>query len=952
MEIRNFLKKSALCLAFFLLLVGFSYSQAITGKIIGTVTDDERVPLPGVTVEIESPSLMGTRADVTSEKGYYRFINLPPGLYTVRFNLEGFVPVERKELKVTLGGTTTVDAVLKPKTLAEEVTVISKAPVIDVGKTGVASSFNDEDLLKLPTGRRGISSQLDYVPGFTSESAFGSDGTDNNYALNGLQIASPESGEFRMNPDIEMVEEVEVLTSGVPAEYGQATGAVVNVVTKSGGNDFEGMLGVYSQPDFLVGDNNPKEEYSRDWQSIKHNKWYDASLMLSGAVAKDKVWFFGYLNGHYRSVVRFRGDPQFPRKSQKWAAEFKLTGQIGTRHKISGSFFWLYTGNPMKEPSEFVAQEASAYHYFSKPSHFGYWDWQVSRNALFSIKIGYWCNPEREGDPYLGSSLYRAPHVDIQTGRLSNATDFFLMWNNARFQWNTTLSYYAEDFLGTSHDFKFGVQFDKGESHPAGGYPGNAFYYDQWNQPYLVYQRNPHHYGGQVTGLGVFVDDSIKINRLTINAGIRFDWNKGEIPSWPLMDGPDDIPGTQAPGLSDAIDWKVFSPRIGFTYELTPDHKTLLRVFWGLFHTMPHGTKFGAPGPGIRDTLKWRYIGPPFPEDELPYYWPIDEPPYTIYKTNPQIDPDNWVLYDIIPGDAGYHLDPDLKNPTSSHISLGIDREIFTDFSIGLSFVYKKEWDLIGLEDRGVPGQPGPIYEQVQRTSPDSEAAGYPADKTYTVWNLIGGTHYIVQTNPEEYELDYKSVIFVFNKRYSNNWMLQGSIQWQHSYGLNMAMDWGGNNQELWQNNFGIDPNDWINRKGPLPFLRDWLIKARFAYTLPYGITFGVNYAFAYGELYGRKIRIPDLNQGIRYIWAEPLGKYRHPHEHIMDVRIEKIFTYEQVRLHLIADIFNVMNTWNASVARVQERAYQSLWVGSAAYLEPRRITDPRTMQIGIKLVF
>lgn len=947
-----FLKKSFIVgLMSLFVAVGLVYSQAMTGKIIGTVSDDRGVPLPGVSVEVSSPNLMGTRSDVTSVNGIYRFINLPPGFYVVKFELSAFGPVERQNIRVTLGGTATVDAEMTPSALSVEVTVISTAPVVDVEKTGVTTAFDADDLELLPTGRSGISSQLDYVAGFQSESSFGSDGTDNNYTLNGLPISSPESGEFRMNPDIEMVEEVEVVAIGASAEYGQATGAVVNVVTKSGGNKFSGMVGLYLQPDALIGDNNPSAEFGEDWQSVIHNKWYDASIMLSGAVAQDKVWFFGYWNKRKMNIVRFRGDPEWPRKSVKYAAEFKLTGQIGTRHRVSGNYFWLYSGNPMKEPSDIVATECAAFHYFSKPSHFGYWDWQMSRNSLFSVKIGYWANPEREGDPVpeFGSSLYRAPHFDEQTGRLSNATDFFLMWMNARFQWNTTLSHYAEDFLGANHDLKIGVQYDKGQSHPAGGYPGGAYYLDQDGQPWRVYQQEPHHFGGEVQGIGLFVDDKLKIgNRLTVNAGIRFDYNKGSIPEWPMMDGPDDI-ATTAPGLANAVDWKVFSPRFGFSYELTPDHKTLLRGFWGIFHPMPHGTKFGAPGPGIRDTIKYQYIGPPV---TVPYYTLVDGAPWNIYTTNPQVDPANWFLYDQISGDAGYTMDPDLKNPVSSQFTIGIDREIMRDFAIGFSFVYKKEWNLIGLEDRGIGDEPGPEYELVAMTSPDAVAAGYDADHTWDVWNLVGGTHYIVQTNPDNYYLKYRSFIFTFNKRYSNNWLLQGSIQWQRGVGLNMASGESGNNQEFWNNNFGIDPNDTINRDGRLPFLRDWFVKLRAAYTMPYGINLGANFSFARGELYGREIDIDGLNQGSRRIRAETLGDYRHQDEFQVDLRAEKVFKIDTVRLHLIVDVFNVTNSYVASVARNRSSAFSSVWVGSSAYLSPSDITNPRLAQIGVKIVF
>ncbi len=493
MSLKNFMKKSVIVFSvFFLLMAGLSYSQVSTGKLGGTVGDAEGLPLPGVTVEVSSDSLMGTRTDVTSDKGSFRFMLLNPGQYLVTFRLAGFNSVEMSNVRVSVGGTAHVDVTMEIATLEEEVVVIADTPVIDVEQSGLTSTFRSEDLetLPLPRTRYGISSSLQMHAGFSDYNAFGSDSTQNSFNIDGLGASSPEGGSLRMTPDVDVVEEIEMITIGAPAEYGQMAGAVVNIVKKYGGNKFGGSAAIYLKPDFLVSDNNPLAGS----QSMESVRWYDFSTQISGAIAQDKVWFFLYGNQYTERVIGWRGNPEFPSDRFKMAFELKVTGQIGTAHKISGNLMYIYYDYPVA-PSAFITPQAADNSYFSKPGYFFNWDWQVSRNALFSSKMGMWLNPERGGEPRpgVGGSLFIAPHYDEETGILSQAPDRFNWWQNAKFTFNNTLSYFAEDFLGGDHDFKVGVQFTRGVSHVAKGWPGNAYYYDRNNQPDRMYSKYPHH---------------------------------------------------------------------------------------------------------------------------------------------------------------------------------------------------------------------------------------------------------------------------------------------------------------------------------------------------------------------------------------------------------------------------------------------------------------------------
>lgn len=152
MKVKRIIKKFGfLLLILFLVTAAISYAQRLTGKIVGAVTDEEGVPLPGVTVEISSPALMGgVHTQITSEKGSYRFINLPPGTYKIVFKLEGFQTLERENLIASVGKAVTENIVLKMATLEESVTVTAESPIVDVTKSGMSTTFGKDELEKIP----------------------------------------------------------------------------------------------------------------------------------------------------------------------------------------------------------------------------------------------------------------------------------------------------------------------------------------------------------------------------------------------------------------------------------------------------------------------------------------------------------------------------------------------------------------------------------------------------------------------------------------------------------------------------------------------------------------------------------------------------------------------------------------------------------------------------------
>lgn len=919
---KNIVKIGILLVLVFAFAIGSSYAQRLTGKITGVVTDDEGVPLPGVAVEISSPALMGVRAQVTSEKGVYRFFSLPPGVYKVVFKLEGFQTIESENLRVSLDKTVSENMALKPSAIEESITVTAESPIVDIESSTTSTTYDKEQIENLPSGRFTYFALIKMNPGFTTSygeassriSAFGSNSEENAMYFDGVDMSNPEIGTAWMWPTVDMFEEVEVTGLGAPAEYGNFTGAVVNIVTKSGGNNFSGSASYYGQFQKLTGDNNPEpynEETGEGYYSYHRDKFYDISFTLGGPVIKDKIWFFGMYQRYEDSVSYWQDDPNFPAPSNGDEQFFKLSIQPGTKHKIVLSFDreYAYGGGapdawnlPETIPAETDISYTWNFHY----------TWLTSNSAFFEFKYSGYYSPN-DYMPAFGGDINQPIHYDLATGVTSNGLwwpwEYIVTLNKL----NATVSFFAEDFLAGDHDFKFGVQLSRGTSEAWGAYGGGKLYYDWYGENYLRYDYNIWRYGGTVNSIGTFLDDSWKIaDRLTINIGLRFDHHNSFIPSFPIMDGWT-VTSEKGPKIEDLIVWNSLSPRIGLAYQLTSDQKTLLKASFGRYYTYPYIANWEWPGPNMSDLIG--------------YWW----------------DGTDWEWMYTIEGEEGYRVDENLKNPRTDQFSIGLERELFPDFSVGITYIYKKQINNIGYVNAAG------IYEEVQRVSPDN-------GKTYTAYNQTNfPTQDHLLTNPEVFGQTYNGLIFQLTKRYSNNWLLNASFTYSKAEGLNLSSagssgSYSSSQSLVWYTGkFGADPNDLINATGPLNLDRRWSLKVSTAYNFPLDILVSTNLTYQQGRPRKTFVRIYDLDQkpaSSYSIISEPLATERFDSMLLVDFRLQKIFNiYRTVKFHVFADVFNLFN--DDTYYR-----FRSFNAWSTAFDAPMYMPDPRRVQIGVKIAF
>jgi len=877
-----------------LLLMGsMSYAQIRTGSIKGTVADTEGEFLPGATVELSGEKIMGgVRSIITNDEGKFRFPNLLPGEYEVTVTMEGFQTAKRTELKVKIGGTTTVDVNLNLASLEETVTVLAESPMVDVQKSALSTNINSELMEVLPMRRFTFFDYVGTTPGVSSssgdhsnnwQSAMGSGTTQNAYYFEGVETNSPDNAGSWLWANPDQIEEIDVIVSGAPAEYGNFQGMVVNLVSKTGSNTFSGTLNFYYRANWLTGNNTPDEEFP-----FYRDKYRELTGTLGGPIIKDKLWFFWAGQLMTDTSVGVGADPSFPPGLYRYNTTFgRLDWQINKNNKFTFSidmnfYRWEET------PYEFAPYETMTSEDSSNPLPSASWTSVLSQNTFFEIKYtGWWVSQIAEAAD--GDRVTPARY-DAATGMYSDNSYWWGEWPQGQHQVQGTVSHFADDFLQGDHEFKFGVIYNHSWAGWKWGYHSNVYYYDWDGYPYFAFFMDPEEYGGVTNRISAFLDDSWTIhNRLTLNLGLRFDHTRGGYPEWPKLDKDANPTGETFPADMDLLKWDTWSPRLGLVYQLTADRKTVLKASYGRYYG--------------HMLMRDMYNASPSKTDRYWYEYNWDTGEYDI-------------LYEHIDPIFDRGFDRNIKNPYSDSFSVGLEREILPDFSLSLTGIYKESKDPIATQNTTAEYEVQDYYDEF-------------GDQTIQVYNQTNDSFYLTTNRGDK--TNYKALILAFRKRLSNNWQVDGSLTL--SKGKQYPVGYS-------------DRNDLINMYGvPGSYDREYQFKISGTYIFPYGFMLSAYFAYEQGRPFNREI-VLYLDQGRRSIAAEERGSQRYPNPTYLDLRLEKEFRlFKQARLKLLIDVWNLFNSdYNNYVASTNAE--------SDAYLAPSGYTLPRRAQLGIRFVF
>jgi hypothetical protein len=909
-------------LALFLLsFLETTEAQVITGNILGTVRDETGAVVPGALATIRSPALLGGPATcVTNEKGQYRFPALAPGIHSLTVEISGFRTYIEEGLRVQVGATLEQSITLTIAAVAESLTVTSESPVLDTKDSGQSTHYGNEYLQNTPIRRFSMFDLIKSAPGMSpvrpatgassGVSAFGSGVNENTYLVDGTDFTGAYGGGAVPWVDTDIIEEIQIIGLGASAEYGNLQGAVFNVVSRQGGNDFDFDASYYGQFQELT--SRPVKlpcDCPEGETGYLRNLYRDFTTHLGGPILRDRLWFFGGYQYQRDYDSQPGSDSRFPREFDADRIFWKINWQITPNLKMMTNYhddFWGGTG-PFTVSFPYASGITDNGHNpsltFADLTHI------VSPNTFWDARVSgyYWTGKNVPNFDYSSPA-----HLDLATGVWSGGSIWFASASESRSVAHGKVSHYATDFLHGDHDFKFGVQFVAARTDQAWGRPGGAIYYDYYGEPYLAYFRQPYVYGGASRSLGAYADDSLTFGeRLTLNLGLRFDHSSAISQDLAKFNAVGEETGETVHGLGTLYTWNVVSPRLGFNQKLTSDGRSLLHGNWGRYHQGVFVSEPAAVHPGITP-LTTAFFDP---------------------ATGGYTD-----VAAVLDPKAQLRIDPETRPPYTDQFSIGFERQLFTNVAVTTTYVHKEGRDFIGWKDiRGV-------YEAGTETLENGQAIPVFALVTPTEDRLF------LLTNREELFLRYNGLLLTFEKRWSDRWQALVSYSISESVGLQATNKWEpGSSQSsttLGWNGFGRDPNDYTNATGPLNNDRTHMFRVQGAVEVPrVGVLVGANFQYLTGQPFAAfaNVRLP---QGSRQIFVEPRGARRLSAQALLDLRVSKIFRFgRKGKVEILADILNVVND-TAEVSLVTNNFF------SPNFGEESRFVDPLRAMLGVKFSF
>jgi len=676
-----------------------AWTQERMGKISGRVIDQGGVELAGVTLTVASDVLMGgTRIAITGETGAYRFAALPPGVYSVTASLAGFQILSTEEVRVSVGATAVTDFQMQEQ-FSEEVTVFGESPLLDVTSSTGGDNFTAEFIKDLPTTRNfyDVMSVSKGVTLATEDSdrlvIGGSNVQSNNWFIDGIETTAPETGApetgtawIYVNPDA--VAELQVISIGAPAEYGNMMGGTLNVVTKSGSNQFKGGLNIYFFDDSLV---DSKINADSQYPEYVQKEFYDVTATLGGPIVKDRLWFFGSYE-YWRDGHASPGSN--PDETPVWYADrydIKLSARITDSHMIDAKYYVDDWGYPWPA-SEYYEQSALAGEVGDNYAYGLNYTGVFTDRTFVEARYSGWSSND-DNLSQTGSTepaFFDLTPDDGGPVRYYGGVYYPWMYDTSLDQVSVSVSHFADDFIKGSHDFKFGVQASQGiaETRVAGSFTGSyyyryAYWYDYYETGTDYFYENfykvtglPYWYGNDQQSWSAFIDDSWTItNRLTLNLGVRFDNHTGVYPSFPRLGFDWQPSGETIPGVDPLFEWNNWSPRLGFAYAVGQDQTAVIRGSFGVYYDGNVGGNWNYP--------------------------PVQHPGLTGYISDSLDGP--WE--EIWTWQAGeISVDPNLKAPRTLQYALSYEHAIGNKYSFEVTGIYKDTIDLIGwkIMDDGV----------------------------------------------------------------------------------------------------------------------------------------------------------------------------------------------------------------------------------------------------------
>jgi hypothetical protein len=944
-----------------------------TGTITGKVTDTSGGVLPGVTVNATSQSMMGVQSSVTNAEGIYRFPAVPPGTYTLSYELPGFNTLKREGIDIRLGFTAQVNVELAVASLQETVTVTGESPVIDTSTTRTQQNFKLEQLQSIPNARD-MWALLAVTPGvMVNRVDVGGNraGTQAGYTAYGFTgqvrvliegINTTEgTGGAGFYFDYASLEEAFLGTSGQTAEMPNP-GVQSQFIAKSGGNKFAGEYHLDWYNNALQGSNLPDEYLAPNAFNGTNGSnairpganeiqgYYDHDINAGGPIKKDKVWYFGTYRAQKNKVAQpnFQFDKTFDTKL--WNAVGKGTYQLSSKNKFVGYYQWGQKIQPNRLPFATYTYKSPEQTY---KQNSGSWVYKGEWNGTVTEKLYV---EARYGDfGYYFPLVTNSPDNFFwhDTGALiSEGAHQAQQLDRDRKQWTAAATYFLDSGAG-SHTFKLGGELLKEQSWEGytsrrGGTSNIEQVYNNGVSTQVIFgiptarsvnslsAHNDLLSRAALDAVGMFINDTWAAGRSTINLGVRYDRYHGWLPEQ------EQLGATVGPVVVESKTFSetdlytmsnLFAPRIGYVFDLAGNGKTVVKANYGFF--------WHNPGVVISQNAN-----PNIASKSVTYTWNDQADCAGCIKGDKRWQPGEQVGNPTASQLGGtIKLNPDIKAPYSHEASVFVERQFTNTLGGRVGYVYKTEDDLIstsyqlerGLSAYTVPSVFLDLGANGRRDTATGASVASGDDRFIPILGIptasasaFPTTQYV--TNLPEFGR-YKTIEAEANKRYGNKWSatLGGAYTWLNNF----------------PNGYPQTPNQ--------PGAEDrttWNFKVSGSYDAPYQIRITPVFRHQSGVNFARtaSINCAAPCSGLivagssTTIYVEPSNSNREDNIYVADVRVEKTFKLAgTTRLRGMFDLFNIGNS------------HASETIGRAtgtSYLKPSLILAPRTARVGFRFMW
>jgi Carboxypeptidase regulatory-like domain/TonB dependent receptor len=705
-------------------------TDVTTVRITGVVEDAAKSPLPGVTVEATNQETGFKAPTVTDAKGFYRLIDLPTGVYTVGATLEGFHPSEIKNLRIVIGSSPVVNFTLQPASVAESITVTSEAPIVETTSTTLSTAIQQEQIKNLPVPGRDFTRLAILTPETTIESQRGNiaiggergintstmvDGVDYNNAFFGGPAGVAE-GRAPLSLSQESIKEFDVITNGASVEFGRSGAGFVNVITKSGTNNFHGAAFYYNQPQGLISN-------FADGSKPRDQKKDEYGGAVGGPILHDKLFFFVSYDKQDQDIT-FPFDPallnsavfakypelkpsanDFVQTRNGWVLFGRLDYQATETQRFPARY-----NNPVYDGKNGTFNSTNGTDNGIEKNNakmvVGSYTAQINASLLNDLNLNY----ITEDTPRLDQGLNQ-PAINVNNPPLFYGEVAFLpiQSTDKRKEAGDTVSY-----LRGEHVWKGGADYNdtsidqifKGNwrgvfvfANPTDLINGKWSQYRQFGGLHGLTADQAGKASFAQREIALFAQDQWFVRpNLTVTYGLR--WEGLHNPKFPILN-PNDKNADGTFNLTAKVpdDNKQFSPRLGVSWA--PEPKTVVRLSAGRYWSRTPALLFAQTltSNGVRATQyvinaqtdsHGNVVGPP--TDPLSPVW------------GPGFSATGVARIDLshatkLAAPGVFTVAPGYKNPHSDRVALSAEREVIAKIVVGIDLVYAQDKNLERLTD-------------------------------------------------------------------------------------------------------------------------------------------------------------------------------------------------------------------------------------------------------------